>query len=405
MNNLKHIIIGLVFFVANLVSAQQSQEQLEQERKSLQSKIASIAKLKAKSQQKEKSLLDQVNALSRQVAALNRLVKLTNRQANYLNRKIKENTTEINNLTTELADLKEDYAKMIQKSYKSKSSQNRVMFLLSSESFLQAYKRISYMQQYTKFRKKQGALITTKTEKLKKLNIQLLEQRKQKEKLVVENRKTKKNLEKERLEQQKLIAQINSDQATYAKQIRAQQKKAKAIDRKIEKLIKEAIARANKKAGAKKNSKTFTLTAESKKLATNFTANRGKLPWPVLKGDVIKPFGRQRHPVLKNIEINNSGVDIETEENQVARAIFDGEVSTVQAIKGAGKLVQIRHGDFITTYYNIDQISVKEGDKVTTKQAIGKVHTNSNTGRSIIKFSIYQGAKFLNPQKWIYKMK
>lgn len=395
------ISILLVCITAN---AQQSQKKLEAERKALQAEIATITKLNQESQKKEKSLLEQVSGLDRQINALSRLVRLTNRQANYLTKKIKANTTEMANLQSELIDLKNDYAEMIQKSYKSKSSQNRVMFLLSSENFKQAYKRVIYMQQYAKFRKSQGVLIEEKTTRLEKLNVDLNKQKKDKEKLIANNRNTQKKLQDERLEQQKLVAKINSDQATYAKQIKQQQRKANAIDRQIEKLIKEAIARANKKAGKTKNTKTFALTSEAKALATNFGKNKGKLPWPVVKGIVTKGFGKQRHPVLKNIEINNSGVDIETEQNQVARAIFDGEVSTVQAIKGAGKLVQIRHGNYISTYYNIENISVKVGDKVTTKQAIGKVHTNSRTGRSIMKFSIYKSSGFLNPQQWIYKM-
>lgn len=405
MKTITYILLFLcTLFVSSAINAQQNQQKLEEERKALQSEIATISKLNKESQKKEKSLLEQVNGFDRQINALNRLVKLTNRQANYLTKKMKANTTEMANLKTELIDLKNDYAEMIRKSYKSKSSQNRVMFLLSSENFKQAYKRVIYMQQYAKFRKSQGVLIEQKTARLETLNLDLAKQKKEKETLVANNRVTQKQLQAERLAQQKLIARINSDQATYAKQIKAQQRKANAIDRQIEKLIRAAIAKANKKVGKTKNTKTFALTAEAKALATNFGKNKGKLPWPVVKGIVTKGFGKQRHPVLKNIEINNSGVDIETSQNQVARAIFDGEVSTVQAIKGAGKLVQIRHGNYISTYYNVENISVKVGDKVSTKQAIGKVHTNARTGRSIMKFSIYKSSGFLNPQQWIYKM-
>ena len=404
MKIISFLIIITCSLLSLSVNAQQSQKKLEEERRALQNEIATITKLNKESQKKEKSLLEQVTGLDLQINALNRLVKLTNRQANYLTKKTKANTEEIESLKSELSDLKVDYAEMIQKSYKSKSSQNRVMFLLSSENFSQAYKRITYMQQYAKFRKNQGVLIQEKTERLKVLNLDLIKQKKEKETLIANNRIVKKQLQSEKLEQQKLITKIKSNQATYAKQIKQQQQKSRSIDRQIEKLIKEAIARANKKAGKTKNNKTFALTAEAKVLASNFSKNKGKLPWPVVKGLVTKNFGKQRHPILKNIEINNSGVDIETAPNQIARAIFDGEVSTVQAIKGAGKLVQIRHGNYISTYYNIEDIKVNVGDKVTTKQTIGKVHTNSRTGRSIMKFSIYKSSQFLNPQQWIYKM-
>ena len=403
------IVFLLVTFLSfNISFAQQSQKQLEGERKALLSKINEIAKLKEQSKKKESSLLEQVNSLDLQINTLNDLIKLTNRQANYLTKKISSNSEQINQLNLELEELKTDYANMIVKSYKSKSNQNRLLFLLSSESFAQAYKRIVYMKQYTKFRKSQGELIAQKKTTLDSLNAQLQIQLQEKDLLVAENRASQKKLVQEKQHQQELIAQINKDQSKYAKQIKEQQKKANAIDAQIEKLIREAIAKANKKTAPTKtktlSSKTFALTAEAKDLANKFERNKGKLPWPVARGIVTKKFGKQRHPVLKNIEINNSGVDIETQSGQEARAIFGGEVSTVRAIKGAGKLVQIRHGNYITTYYNIDNILVKEGDKVTTKQKIGTVHTNSGTGRSIMKFSIYKNSKFLNPQLWIFKM-
>lgn len=401
---LYRFIFILFLFHWNSFYSQESQAQLEAERKQLRNQIVKIESLQKNSQRKEKSVLVRVQVLTQKVNTLDRLIKLTNRQANYLTHKIKENTSRIKQLALELETAKTDYAEMIKKSYKSKSVQNRILFLLSSESFSQAYKRFSYMKQYAKYRKKQGVSILEKTEVLKKLNTQLVEQQKQKEQLVVENRKSKIEFAKEKQIQQKLIADIKKNQSTYARQIKAQERKAREIDRKIEKLIREAIAKSNKKRGNRKNTKTFALTAEAKVLARNFSANRGKLPWPVVKGKVIKRFGKQRHPLIPNIQINNSGVDIETNEDELVRTIFEGEVSTVQAIKGAGKLVQIRHGNIITTYYNIENITVKEGDKVKTKQSIGSVHTNSSTGKTIMKFLIYQNSKFLNPQKWIYRM-
>ena len=169
-------------------------------------------------------------------------------------------------------------------------------------------------------------------------------------------------------------------------------------------MIREAIAKANKKAGKKASSSTIELTAEAKVLAASFTANKGKLPWPVASGKMVKKFGKQPHPTIPNITINNSGVEIETNKGERARAIFGGEVSTIKSIRGAGKLVQIRHGNYITTYYNLENISVIEGQEVSIKDAIGKVRVNPTNGRAIMKFLIYQNAKRLNPQDWIFKM-
>ncbi len=202
---------------------------------------------------------------------------------------------------------------------------------------------------------------------------------------------------------------IREKEGSYKKIINKKQKEADAIDKAIEKLIREAIANANKKAAGKNLSNkgsttTFALTAESKLIADNFTSNKGKLPWPVGKGRLTKRFGKQPHPTLPNIQINSSGVEIETKSGEKARAIFDGEVIAIQKLKGASRLVQIRHGNYITTYYNIEDITVHEGQKVKTKQDIGSVRTNPTTGRAIMKFLIYQNAKRLNPQQWVFKM-
>ncbi len=384
---------------------QKTQGQLELERKELAKEIKSIAKLRSKGKILQQSTLIKVENLNRQIEVLDRLIRVTNQQANYISKEIDNNQKEIKELNIDMANLKKDYAELIRRSYKSKLQQNRILFLLSSESFKQAYKRVQYMKQYAKYRKKQGIEIQEKKIKIEELTEALSSQKESKQELIRENKKTQEQLINDRIEQKSLIAEIQKNQRKYTRQIKEQQRKARAIDKQIEKLIRIAVAKANKKAGAKKGTKTFALTAEAKVLASKFDNNKGKLPWPVVKGTLIKRFGKQAHPVIPNIVINNSGVDIETDENIVARAIFDGEVSTVQAIKGAGKLVQIRHGNFISTYYNIEAISVKEGDRVVTKQSIGKVHTNKLTGRSILKFSIFKDNKFLNPQKWIFKLK
>jgi len=347
------IFLFCVFFLSVTLSAQKTQAQLEEERKELASEIASISKIRKKGVDQQRSVLEKVESLNRQISALDRLIKVTNQQANYISRKINSNEQEVTRLNTETENLKKDYSELIKKSYKNKSQQNRILFLLSSESFKQAYKRVQYMKQYAKYRKKQGLEIQEKKVQVEELTEALKRQKKNKEKLITENKKTQQQLKKDRVEQKSLVALIRKNQQKYTRQIKAQERKARAIDKQIEKLIRLAVARANKKAGAKKGTKTFALTAEAKVLATGFTNNRGKLPWPVVKGSLIKRFGKQPHPVIPNIVINNSGVDIETDQDIVARTIFDGEVSTVQAIKGAGKLVQVRHGNYISTYYNI----------------------------------------------------
>ena len=412
----KHLSLFLVVILAFLFteegfSQSKKQQELEAQRQSILQEIKQINSLLFKTRGEKKSILTQVEDLDQRIRTTENLIKITNRQANLLTREINDNLNKIDNLRTELTELKEDYAAMIKKSYKSKSEQSRVMFLLSSEGFLQAYKRLQYMKQYTKFRKEQGVAIQEKTELLKILNKDLLVQKEQKETLIANNKKTKAQLTKERKNQEQLIASLKKDEGKFTSQIRSKQKAAAAIDKKIDKMIADAIAAANKSSNtststvAKKNTKTFTMNAEAKALAANFTSNKGKLPWPINKGGiVIERYGRHRHPQFPNVEKYNSGVRIATEDNAKARAVFNGKVVSIQRISGANTTVMVQHGNYLSIYMNLTNVQVKKGDKVTTKQELGTVFTNPTSGKTEFKFVITQNSKRLNPADWIYKM-
>ena len=384
------------------------QQKLEEKRQAILNEIKQINSLLFKAQKEEKSVLTQVEDLNSKITARQNLIRVTNQQANFLSREINNNLAKMEHLRGELKELKEDYANMITKSYKSKSQQNRIMFLLSSESFLQGYKRLQYMKQYAKHRKLQGESIKEKTLALQELNQGLIEDKKTKQVLIEENKVAKTKLSKELQTQNDLVATLKKDEGKYASQIKKKQSEAAKIDKEIDKLIREAIAASNKKnakkTGKKASSfKTFALSPEAKILAADFTKNKGKLPWPVKNGVVVKRFGNTRHPQLPNVTTYCSGVEIATENNAKARAVFNGEVMAIQKIKGANYAVQILHGNYITVYQNIKNILVKKGDKVTTKQEIGTVYTKSS-GKTILKFLVYQNKTKMNPASWVYKM-
>ena len=406
----KSLIVLVCFFATSFVWAQpDKQKELEEKRQSIINEIQQINSLLFKTRGEKKSVLTQVEDLDQRIAARENLIRVTNQQANLLTRKVNDNLTKMEILRNELKELKEDYAAMINKSYKSKSQQSRVMFLLSSKNFLQAYKRIQYMKQYAKHRKKQGESIKEKTAMLQILNNDLIEQKKQKQKLIEENKIARANLTKEKKEQEALVASLKKDEGKFATQIRAKQKEADRIDKQIEIIIREAIARSNKASGTSSSTKTvsnttFELTPEAKALAANFTSNKGKLIWPVEKGVVTERFGRHQHPQFPNVTTINNGVEITTESNAKARAVFNGEVMQVQQIKGANQAVFIKHGNYITVYRNLSGVMVKKGDKVTTKQEIGTVYNNPSTGKTTLKFYIWKNSEKMNPADWIYKM-
>lgn len=403
---IRQLCVVLFVMVSSVGIAQTNttrQKMLENQKKRLQAEIKQINTLLFKNSKKEKSLLSQVEDLEIKISVRSNLVEVNNQQANLLTQQINVNQRNITNLRKELQVLKKDYAEMIQNSYKSKSSQNRLMFLFSSEDFLQAYKRVQYMKQYANFRKKQGEEIVQKTKTLQSLNKTLLEQKVQKDALVRENRKVQQELQQERKSQQRLIRGLKSKSRSLAREIKQKQKKAAAIDREIERLIREAIAASNKAAG--KNSKNaFALTPEAKLLAANFVANKGQLPWPVEKGIVIQGFGTQPHPVVKTTMIKSNGVTIATSPKSKARAVFQGEVMSILSFKGSNPTILIKHGNYITTYKNMGKVYVKKGDKVKAKQTIGEIFTHPQTGKTTIQFSVFNELKPQNPKSWIYRM-
>lgn len=401
------LFLGLCFIITAADAQSKRQEELEAKRQAILQEIKQINTLLFKTRGEKKSILTQVEDLDQRIRATENLIRVTNQQANLLTREINENLNKIESLRSELKSLKADYAEMILNSYKSKSQQSRVMFLLSSDDFLQAYKRLQYMKQFARYRKKQGESIKEKTEQLQILNTGLIAQKNQKELLVAENKQTKVKLAKEKKDQEGLIASLRKDEGKFASQIRDKQKEADAIDRQIEAIIKAAIAESNKAAGTKvtrESAEVFALTAEAKVLAANFTNNKGKLPWPVEKGVVVRSYGNQRHPQLPNVTTFSSGVEIATEKGAKARAVFDGEVFQIQQLKGANKAIYVRHGSFITIYNNIDQVYVKKGDKVSTKQELGTVFTSGLSGKTVLKFLIYQNSTRMNPADWVYRM-
>ena len=389
--------------VSTAVGQSKKQRQLEQQRKNILKEIQQINTLLADAKSEETSLLTKIEDVNLKIKVRKNLIQITNQQANLLTREIKTNGEQIKALETDLKLRKKDYAAMVVKSYKNKATQSKLLFLLSSTDFLQAYKRYNYMKQYKRYQKNQADSIVSKTEKLVSLNDALLVQKEDKTRLITANKKAQAELQEEKNKQQSLIATLKKDESKYKKAIADRQKESNRIERQIEKLIRDAIAAANKKKNKSSSSKTLSLTPEAKALAANFSANKGKLPWPVSTGRVIQKFGKQRHATIPGIYTNSSGVKIVTSKNSDVKAVFNGVVSEIQVIKGANQSIYVQHGNYFTVYSNLKRLRVKKGDKVTTGMPIGKIATN-NEGKSVLRFFIFNNSNKQNPAHWIYKM-
>ncbi|WP_396191148.1 murein hydrolase activator EnvC family protein [Flavobacterium sp.] len=408
------------FFLVLLTSfswSQQTQEELEQRKAKIQAEIREKEMMLQDVRKQEKSVTKLLTIQKEKIGLKQKLITTTAKQTKLLSNDIYTNQVEINKLRKDLVELKEDYAEMIVKSYKSRSTQSRAMFLLSSENFLQAYKRLQYMKQYSNYRKMQGEEIKSKTVRLDDNVKRLSGQKTEKEKLIADQEKQRQDLEKEKAEQEKIAKSLNKSKKQITAEIKAKQQESKRIDAQIKKLIREAIAEANRKAAAeraKANPKTTTaaetkkieasdkiiLTPEGKVISDNFRANKGNLPWPVEKGAITLGYGDQAHPVYKSLVVHNSGVEITTENGSNARAVFGGEVTKVIKISPLNIAVFIRHGDYFTVYQNLSSVNVSVGDKVSIKQSLGKIRTNAD-GKTILKFMVSQNTTYNNPATWL----
>ena len=211
-------------------------------------------------------------------------------------------------------------------------------------------------------------------------------------------------MDEERNTQKVLIASIQKDLSTFSLKIKTKQKETQKLNEEIRKLIQEAIAASNRKAGKSEDLNVFSLTPEQKALAKNFTSNKGKLPWPVANGIVKLRFGTNPSPIDPSIKIRSNGVRIATNKGEPIRSVFEGVVQGIMTPKNGNNTIMIRHGNYITVYKNLSKFYVSKGDKVTTKQIIGEVITNKATGESILSFGIYKDSSIQNPSSWIYKL-
>lgn len=410
------IFTFFLLMVSAVGMAQLTQEELEQRKAKIQEEIIEKERMLQEVRSKEKSVTKLLALQKEKIGLKEKLINTTNKQARVLNDNMYLNQLEINKLKKELELLKKDYAEMVLKSYKSRSQHSRAMFLLSSENFTQAYKRLQYMKQYSSYRKMQGQEIKDKSNALVNHYTTLTKQKEEKDKLLAEQQKQREDLEKERQEQEKIANSLKKDKKQIAAEIKKKQQESRKIDAQIQKLLREAIAEANRKAAAAKakaNPKTTTvaetkkiessakivLTPEGKIIADNFKSNKGHLPWPVERGVITLGFGDQPHPVYKSIMVHNSGVDITTDTNASVRAVFKGEVSQIQRI-GNKFAVLIKHGDYFTIYHNLATVTVSEGDNISAKQTLGKVKADAD-GKAVVRFMISQNATYINPTLWL----
>lgn len=397
------ICVGV--FILPLTLVAQSKTELEKKKNELKKEISLINGMLKETEKNKNLTYEELLKLKSKINARSNLISTINSEIKKINTKINQNTTIIVSLENDIKKLKEEYAKMIYYAFKHKSTQDKMMFVLAANSFNQAYKRLKYIQQYTTYRQSQAALIVKTQQDLQQKNNELKNNKQEKAVLLSLEQQESNKLVLEKKQQENVISKLQGKEQELKDKLRKKEEAAINLQKAIQRIIEEEIKKAReiaKKTG-KTETKGFPMTPEALKLSNSFEANKGKLPWPVAEGVVTAQFGQHNHPVLAGIIINNNGIDISTKTGATARAIFEGEVSSVAIIPGEGKVVMIRHGEYLSVYSYMSEVFVKKGDKISTKQELGVLINDTGNSGASMHIEIWKGMTKLNPEYWIYR--
>jgi len=389
-----HTIVLLAALACGTVMSQ-SRSELEERKNNAQKEIEYTNNLLEETRKSRLSTLNRVRILNTRIRLRSTLISTIGSEIELIERVIEEKTLIVESLESDLRTVKKEYEKLVVYAYWNKSNKDRILFILSSESFNQAYKRLRYIQQFTQHRKQQAQLIMELQDNII-TEIEALEEGIiQKEALVLEKRNESNALQRERTDNNVMVTNLKRKEYDLRNKIA---EKRRIADR-LEKEITDIIAEEAKK----RNSRNIyqELTPEEKLISDNFMENMGRLPWPTERGVITEKYGRHRHPVLNQITVQNDGIDISTVQGAEARAIFDGVVSRVFAILGRNNAVIIRHGNFLTVYQNLVDVRVKKGDNVEVKQVLGKIYTELESGSTTLHVEIWKEMEKQNPENWL----
>lgn len=395
---MKGYVLILAFFLFSALTNGQSLDELRKKKEKTSEEIKYTTRLLEEAKKNEKQTLNKYKILNKQIELRTNLITGINSEVNVLGEFIDQNAWLVSSLNTDLEELRKEYAKMIVFAQKNQTNYSKVLFVLSANSFNQAYKRLMYLKQYTEYRKKQAELIQWIRDLIQVKVGRLQQQRTEKETLLQSKKREADELNKEKKQQGKVLTTLQQKQKEFERKLREQQRIDAQLSREIQKIIDEEVkkARQSGKAG-------FEMTPEQKLVSGQFEQNKRRLPWPVERGVITDHFGVHQHAVLKNIQVRNNGIDISTAQGAKARSVFAGEVSRVFMVSGGNMAVIIRHGQYLSVYSNLVNVLLKSGDKVAVKQTIGTIGTDSDGDKTVLKFQIWKENVKLNPEDWIAK--
>ncbi len=428
------IKIFLFLLLSSASFAQTVSEKLKIEQEKLEKKLSDTKSLLAKSQVQTESSLNELRVIEKQIIYREQLVRNFDNQVRSAELKITEKETQIVQLKSRIAILKSQYKKLVIYAYKHRNKYGDMMYIFSAKSFFEALKRKKYLEKVAKLQKKQFYIIKQNQDLIKSEIAEITKEKSYKKSLLGEKQQEKATIVKDKEKQQAIYENYKTKEGEILSSLKETEKQKEALKRKINDAIKKEIAQAEAKrkkveaeaekkrlaaiknntsntetkvnvTETKKETVVFAETKENVSLSKNFEGNRGKLPWPVEKGTITESYGRNAHPTLNNVYTNNDGVDIGAPKNTQIRAVFEGEVTSILNIPGAGKVVIIKHGNYRTVYGNLQDTYVTIGQKITTKQVIGSLLSPSSGNVSTAHFEIHlvtgSMVQSLNPALWI----
>lgn len=427
-NALKLILLCCCFGMS--VNAQKSPDNLKKEQRNLEKKIAQTKSLLKQVQTNTKNSLNEVALLENQIKSREALVRVFDSQVRMAELKMISKKNEISRLKNRLIKLRDQYKKMLKFAYKKRNNLGKLMFLLSARSYQEALHRHDYLKKVARLNRRQVELILQNQQLIAQEINAIAEQKNYKELALNEKKDEKTKIEADKEQKEKTYAKLKLNEIALLAQLNEAEKKRKNIESKIQSAIlaeakKEEERRKAKEAAKPKpttastkpsestgksneSSPTYkpeTLSSEGSVAGKNFESNKGSLPSPVIGGSVTSKFGKNAHPTLKDVYENNNGIDLSCSAGSSVRSVFEGEVSSVFSIAGAGKVVIIKHGNYRTVYSNLSSVSVSVGQNVTTKQNIGSLLTEGNI--SVLHFEIHSVSGIdttpLNPSLWLKK--
>jgi septal ring factor EnvC (AmiA/AmiB activator) len=369
-------------------------EKLQRTKQKLEEEIRYTTELLEKTQKNKETSLNKLKILAKQIKSREALIIAINHELNDVQITMEVDSIQINRMSKQLHDMKSEYARMISYAYRTMNGHNKLMFIFSARDFNQGYQRLKYYRQYASYRRQQAERIESTQKAINAHRRDLEEVKNQKLTLVQSKQMEKQKLDREKTEKTKAVKELSSKEKQLLATLKTKQQAAQRLENAIQKLIADDV-RAPEERIRKKEVK------ENMELSSSFSANRGRLPWPCEGGFVSGSFGEHPHPALEHVKVKNNGIDIMTDHGSAVRAVFGGKVSRVMSFPGLNNVVIIRHGEYLTVYANLDDVTVHNGQEVILRQTIGKVHANSGDQKSELHFELWRGKVIQNPEDWL----